>query len=102
MSNVSLTSGTVTLLLPHPGTLNTYGAATTTTAATAGDSSPVHGPKLYAQIIAKTVEKARADKKSSGGGRKTREEAHMHGWHCRFQLERHGLQVGVGRGDGGG
>lgn len=82
MSNVSLSQGVVTLLLPHPGSL---------TAA----SSSTPGSELYAKAIARAVKAARANKQAAGGGgrRKNKEEAAMDGWHCRFQLERHGLQV---------
>lgn len=82
VSNVSLTQGLVTLLLPHPGTL------TASTAATVGS-------ERYAKVIADAVERARAGKEEEAakGKRRAAEEAPLHGWHCRFQLERHGLQV---------
>lgn len=80
---MSLSLGVVTLLLPHPGTL------TATTAATVGS-------ELYAKAIAEAVERARASKREAGG-RRAAEEVPLYGWHCRFQLERHGLQVVWGR-----
>lgn len=80
MSNVSLSQGVVTLLLPHPGSL-------------AATSSSTPGSELYAKAIAGAVKAARASKKAAGGGARSKEEAAMDGWHCRFQLERHGLQV---------
>ena len=72
----------MTLLLPHPGTL------TASTAATVGS-------ERYAKVIADAVERARAGKEEEAakGKRRAAEEAPLHGWHCRFQLERHGLQV---------
>ncbi|CAN0146866.1 unnamed protein product [Ectocarpus sp. 6 AP-2014] len=82
VSNVSLSQGVVTLLLPHPSSL---------TAA----SSSTPGSELYAKTIARAVKAARASAQAAGGGggrRKNKEEAAMDGWHCRFQLERHGLQ----------
>ncbi|CAM9639743.1 unnamed protein product [Ectocarpus sp. 4 AP-2014] len=81
VSNVSLSQGVVTLLFPHPGSLT---AASSLTA----------GSELYAKTIARAVKAARASKQAAGGGgrRKNKEETAMDGWHCRFQLERHGLQ----------
>ncbi|CAM9827984.1 unnamed protein product, partial [Ectocarpus fasciculatus] len=79
VSNVSLSQGVVTLLLPHPGSL-------------AATSSSTPGSELYAKAIAGAVKAARASKKAAGRGARSKEEAAMDGWHCRFQLERHGLQ----------
>lgn len=79
VSNVSLALGVVTLLLPHPGALAASTAATV-------------GSELYTKVVAEAVERARASKREAGG-RRAPEQAPLHGWHCRFQLERHGLQV---------
>lgn len=83
VSNVSLTQGVVTLLLPHPGALTASTAAATV------------GSERYAKVIADAVERARASKEEEEGkgNRRAPEVAPLHGWHCRFQLERHGLQV---------
>lgn len=68
MSNVQISKGVVTLLMPHPKLV----AATL----------PALGS--YVDVIAAAVKKAT----SSEGG-----TVAMEGWHVRFMLERHGLQV---------
>ena len=68
MSNVQISKGVVTLLMPHPKSV----AAT----------FPALGS--YVDVFAAAVNKAA----SSEGGTVT-----MEGWHARFMLERHGLQV---------
>lgn len=68
MSNVQINKGVVTLLMPHPKSV----AATL----------PALGS--YVDVIAAAVKKAA----SSEGG-----IVAMEGWHVRFMLERHGLQV---------
>lgn len=90
MSNVRLSDGTVTLLLPHPN----YHFGTTAEATEA-----------YAAAISQSLasppreeEKMEEQKGKSGdsGGHTRRGKTRiptLDGWHARFNLERHGLRV---------
>lgn len=68
VSDVQISKGVVTLLMPHPKSV----AATL----------PALGS--YVDVIAAAVKKAT----SNNGG-----TVALEGWHARFTLERHGLQV---------
>lgn len=71
VSDVKLSDGSVTLLLPHPG----VGTASTASAAS----------KHYARTISEAL---------TGTSPAAEEKKRfLDGWHVRFQLQRHGLKV---------
>lgn len=70
MSDVQISMGTVTLLLPHPKMI----------------AAPSPGVDVYGEVVAEAAKKATSRKDG---------KAVMEGWHARFTLERHGLQVNL-------
>lgn len=71
VSDVAINLGTVTVLLPHPMVVS--------------PTSP--GVASYTEAIANAVKKARSTPA------RDQAKAGLEGWHARFQLQRHGLQV---------
>lgn len=85
MSDVQINVGSVTLLLPHPKSVAAAPPAT---------NNP--GMQSYGRAIKDAMETV-SDRSRSTVSRVSRVagcKAVLPGWHARFKLERHGLQVG--------